>query len=926
MNYKPQHLKPFIFSPGHARPVRYGRHKARSRFLHIRRGSVKPTATRKHAGMVSTLFAWAGICAVMIAALWAITLYKLHDEEQETINDALKDASYLSQSYSEQLTRSIEQIEQIAFHLEYEWRESNGRLDLNKEASQGIFPLVSHLQAWIADRNGTILTSTLQGDEGKSVRAESYFHVHPTTAQTLYIGDPPSTYLEKDSVIHFSRMIRGPGASFDGVVVIAAEPAYLESFTHKLALGADDSVTLKKPHGAILASRRGANIRAIPTIYRTPSVFATDKGVKRMSGDHFIDNKPRIVAWNKLSNYPLVSIVNQSEQDVFADYREMKQDYLQFAIMGTLLLFLFSMVGISFTVKLAKRRKQANEIRYTYRLATEAAREGFFMVRALHGADGQAGDFVVEDCNDRGAGFMGLDKSSLIGRRLSALFAGQQAAQLLEICRSAMKQGFYEDEIKLARRGAVGASGAPLWLHRRLMRSGEGLAVTLRDISEAKAHEQELARLANTDALTALPNRHWLRNYLPRALEQAKKNHAGIAVLFIDVDNFKNINDTLGHQAGDELLREVAGRIKALLRPGDHVIRLGGDEFTVLSEGHEGNASVCPLAERILRAMNQPFRHAGQILSVGVSIGISVYQEDSLDSETLLKHADIAMYEAKSQGKGRYQFYQPHMLERLIARVDTEVALRSAIDVDEFVLHYQPRVSAVTGEVRGLEALVRWRHPTRGIVPPADFIPLAEESGLIVELGALVIEKACRQIAQWRSQGVSLMPVSINASAHQLNDGSLLASLKDSIHRHGIDVSLLELELTESSMVIEKRQVMEELAAIKKMGIKLLIDDFGTGYSSMSQLQTLDLDVLKIDQSFTRTLAKGHEGEAFFMAMISMAHVLSMTVVAEGVETVEELMILRSLSCDEVQGYLISRPVPAEEIPALLAQHTLFPH
>jgi diguanylate cyclase (GGDEF)-like protein len=924
MTHKPQQATssfPFL------RPDKKALCKCRalqSSFFSVGRGSVRPAAIKKNGGSINTILAWAGICTILVAALWASTLYKLDAEKQETMGDALMEATYRSQSYSEQLTRSIEQIDQIAFHLEYEWRESGGQLDLTKEAKQGIFPLVSHLHAWIADRDGAVLTSTRHGDEGKNVREEAYFHVHPTTAEALYIGDPTSTYLNEDSVVHFSRMIRAPDGSFAGVVVIAAEPAYLESFTHKLALGASDSVTLKKPDGAILASRRGANIRSIPTIYRTPSVFSTDKGVIRAAGEHFIDNKARIVAWNKLSNYPLVSIVNQSEDDVFADYREMEQDYMQFAIMGTLLLFLFSTVGISFTAKLTKRRKQANEIRYTYRLATEAAREGFFMVSALYGSGGEIDDFVIEDCNDRGADFMGFSKSSLIGNQVSALFAGQQAQQFLEICRSAMALGFHEDEIKLARRGAVGESGAPLWINRRMMRSGEGLALTLRDISEAKAHEQELAKLANTDALTVLPNRHWLRNYLPRALEQAKKSQAGIAVLFIDIDNFKNINDTLGHQAGDELLRSVAQRIKALLRPGDHVVRLGGDEFTVLSEGHEGNASVCPLAERILQAMNEPFRHGSQLLAVGASIGISVYQEDSLDSETLLKHADIAMYEAKSQGKGRYQFYQPHMLERLVARVDTEVALRSAIDVDEFVLYYQPRVSTMTGEARGLEALIRWRHPTRGIVLPAEFIPFAEEAGLIVELGALVIEKACRQIAQWRLQGVPLVPVSVNVSAHQLNDGSLLQRLRDSIHRHGIDVSLLELELTESSMLIEKQQVMDELATIKKMGIKLLIDDFGTGYSSMSQLQTLDMDVLKIDRSFTCTLARGHEGEAFFMAMISMAHVLGMTVVAEGVETREELMILQSLSCDEVQGYLISRPMPAEQIPACLARQTLF--
>jgi diguanylate cyclase (GGDEF)-like protein len=847
----------------------------------------------------------------------------LEAEKEQITKDALKDASYLSQSYAEQLTRSIRQIDQITQHLRYEWRKSGGAMELESEPKEGLFPLMANLQAWVVDRNGIVQTSTVQGDVGRSVANQDYFQRQKAEgSREVMIGNPSGNYLSDQSVIHFSRRMNAADSSFDGVVVVAAEPAYLESFISELSLGPNDSVTLKKDDGVLLASKRGENIRDIPTIYRTPSIFAEEKGVLRKAAEAFVDGQPRFVAWNKLANYPLMSIVNQSEADIFAGYHQIARDYRMYAIGGSIVLLLFSVVGISFSTRLARKRKAAEELKNTYRLATEAAREGFFTVKAIYGRDKTIEDFTIVDCNDRGAEFIGFNKSFLTGAQFSSIYTSARAQQLFAVFRSAMETGFYEDELKLSGRDKA----RPTWIVRRLVRLGEGLAVTLRDISDAKAHELELAKLTNTDALTSLPNRHWMMNYLPGALEQSKKSHASIALLLIDLDDFKNVNDTLGHAAGDELLKSAAVRLQALLRPGDHIVRLGGDEFTVISEGYEISANVSPLAERICNALNEPFVLIdGSSHMIRASIGISIYPQDGLEPESLVKHADIAMYAAKNDGKNRYQFYQAHFSEALHARLNNKQSIRRAIELDEFIMYYQPRVDTYTGELKSLEALIRWEHPVRGLVSPVDFIPFAESSDLIIDLGALVLDKVCRQIAAWKELGLPVVPVSVNVSAKQVNQGDLITIVDSCIERHGIDVSLLEIEITESSMVDDNQLVVQELSALKKRGIKLLIDDFGTGYSSMSQLHKLDLDVLKVDQAFTRSLTSGHKGEAFFKAMISMSHVLGMHVVAEGVETKEQLDLLRALSCDEIQGFYISQPVPAEQTTGLIKKRFLLP-
>jgi diguanylate cyclase (GGDEF)-like protein len=542
------------------------------------------------------------------------------------------------------------------------------------------------------------------------------------------------------------------------------------------------------------------------------------------------------------------------------------------------------------------------------------------MASAIRDRQGQIVDFRIVDCNERGAFFYGMQRQALLGRRLSLIDSGLFGPDLVSTYRKAMETGFHEDDRRMPTDNRLNIS----WGHRRLVRVGNGLAVTLQDISERKAYEVQMERLANEDSLTGLPNRHWFLHFMPDALVQARVDQTQLAVLFIDLDEFKHVNDSQGHAVGDQLLKAAAQRLSSLLRPSDHVVRFGGDEFIVLLRPSDGDLQVATVAERIVAAFAKPFSIGDDVQSVGASVGISVFPRDGADAETLIKHSDIAMYSGKTEGKGQFRFFDPSLSVMVKSRAQLKHQLIEAIEADQFLLYYQPRVDTRTGELLSMEALLRWRHPVLGMIPPGDFIPLAESSGLILPIGEMVIEKACAQLALWKQQHARLVPVSINVSPKQFMRGGVKQQLAAALERNGIAPSLLEVEITESAMMGDHDEVIAELAAMRTLGVKLHVDDFGTGYSSLSQLQRLKMDVLKVDRAFTAELGTSKEGKVFFQAIVSMAHALGMSVVAEGVETAQQLSILRALECNEVQGYFISRPVAAHQMLVLMGQRFLF--
>jgi len=453
----------------------------------------------------------------------------------------------------------------------------------------------------------------------------------------------------------------------------------------------------------------------------------------------------------------------------------------------------------------------------------------------------------------------------------------------------------------------------------RLMHAGKPLySVILNDITLRKRDEERLKYLANYDQLTSLPNRTLFSRRLERALAHAQRFNKGLAVLFIDLDRFKNINDTLGHEAGDSVLKEVAARLMGCVRDIDTVARLGGDEFVVLIEQVSDSRSVGVVAQKLIKMVAQPFMLAKQEYQVTTSVGISTYPTDGADGATLLKNADIAMYRAKEQGKNNAQFYAPTMNIHSVQRLTLESGLRRALERGEFLLHYQPKVDIASGRVTGMEALVRWKRPDSGMVSPADFIPLAEETGLIVAIGEWVLKEACEYNRAFHELGRPPLRVAVNLSARQFAQTSLVSDVARILDLTGLQPAALDLEITESMVMGNPEQAIQTLRQLKSMGISLSIDDFGTGYSSLGYLKRFPIDHIKIDRSFVKDIPEDNDDATITRTIIAMAHNLRLKVIAEGVETEAQLDFLREHGCDEMQGYYFSRPLPGSDFVALL--------
>jgi diguanylate cyclase (GGDEF)-like protein len=442
--------------------------------------------------------------------------------------------------------------------------------------------------------------------------------------------------------------------------------------------------------------------------------------------------------------------------------------------------------------------------------------------------------------------------------------------------------------------------------------------------NEAKlAHAQRVEYLAYHDGLTALPNRSLFNKLLAQAIRQAPRFQRQVAIAFIDLDRFKQINDTLGHEAGDQLLQEVARRLKDCLREGDTVARLGGDEFVVLLSDLVATNHAATVAEKIVTAIARPFMLLGQEFRVTASIGISIYPNDGLDAQTLTKNADIAMYQAKEEGKNNFQFYSEKLNANSLERLTLESSLRHALERQEFQLHYQAKRDTASGEITGVEALLRWQHPDLGEVAPMQFIPVAEETGLIVPIGKWAIQTACRQSVEWREQGLPRIGMAVNLTARQFCDDNLLADISSILAATGMEPALLQIEIHESLLIQNVDRTLRTLTALKSMGIKIAIDDFGTGYSSLASLQRFPLDAIKIDRSFMRNLVPGSENRTVTEAIIAMGKTLSVTVVAQGVETKAQAEFLRDQACDEFQGFYFNRPVSAQALGELLRNSDL---
>ena len=874
-------------------------------------------------GNLKAMLAWPLIGLALCAAIWGFAISSLDKERDDFSNQISSEATALSALYAKQIGRSLEKMDDLTSYIRFNWETKQGAVDFSAFAANGMFKNSKFVSLLIIDPSGRAITSSPATPSDLRFDDRPYFAYHKANVdRSMRVGTPLIGKISKILSVHLTRRLNTPTGDFAGVLVIGVD---FESFLPAASdlafgrfgfiglIGDDGSVRSATAAGVSDGSAR-ALLRAVPP----RDIGETETTL--LGAKWFSDQKPRIVSLTRVANFPYRVIVGLSQAEKMLPFRSITLTYYRAAFLATFVIIFFVLAAMTLSARLVVRKGEEEDMRKAYRGATEGGQEGFFLWRFVRDRNGEVLDFRLVDCNERAASLYGMEKSKLLGARLTHMYPGHYGNALVEIFKAGYDAGFAEADIELPPASLIKAK----WIHRKISRTREGVTATIRDTSDLHVKELEMARLATEDALTGLPNRYWLTTSLPTLLEGAAASKSKLALLFIDLDDFKNVNDSLGHSAGDELLKAAALRLKSLLRPSDSVVRLGGDEFTVILNPVMGVEHVAHVASRIVAAFKEPFDLANSRNYVGTSIGISLFPKDAADAEALLKNADIAMYSAK-ESKGQYRFYENHLYERLRKRIDTESEMQIALTQDQFVVYYQPRTATRTGELVGFEALVRWIHPTKGMVPPIEFIAIAEASDIILKLGEVVMHKVCKQISDWQKQGLKVAPISINVSAKQFDRADVKGLVAHCLKFYELEPHLIEVELTESAMMGEGDDILTELKLIEAMGVKIHVDDFGTGYSSLAQLQRLNVDVLKVDRAFTMKLGESGDGEIFFHAIVSMAHALGMDVIAEGVETAEQLQVLQDLGCDEVQGYYISKPVPAAQVPAIIAKRFLFP-
>ena len=863
-----------------------------------------------------------------LAVIWGATFHLISVERAAVESAASQSTRELIDTYEAQLVRNFGAIDQTLRIIKYAYerhqeqknKATGKQFTLRELKDKRLLPSSLVFDIHLTDRRGAILAIAANGATTKAMNVadQPYFQVHLK-------GDTGSAFVSKASRnqtdgqwrLQFSRRLNASSGAFDGIVVVSVDPAYFTSGYEFSRLGAHGLIGLLGQDGEFRVKRSGDDVSSGQQV----DYLALTRGSLKQA----IDGAPLTNPWDgvrrytitrELHSFPLIAIVGLSEEEQLAAYYQHRRSYLRNSVAASTLLIIIILVLGRLNWQLTKSRRRTRKIQETYHAASEASLDAFFVLRSMFDAQGLITDFVLTDTNSRGEALIGAEKADLLGKTLCEVFPKSRT------------NGFLNDLVRVAQTGvshekewrnAVSESRAE-WLYRQVVPVADGVVALVRDISERKRLENKIQYQATHDGLTGLPNRHLLRQHLQSSIASAINSEHPVWVVFVDLDRFKNINDSLGHKVGDLFLKSIADRLQKEMRKTDIVARLGGDEFVVILPGGVNDKLTTATVQRIMETVSTPVLIEGRELSLSCSIGVAVYPNDGVTPEVLIERADIAMYRAKETGRDNFQFFTSAMNEHLLERLRFESDLRSAIVSNEFLLHYQPQVDLRSGKVVGMEALIRWRHPELGMVAPNRFIGVAEETGLIGPIGDWVIRTACAQNMEWQRAGYGPLRVAVNLSAHQFRQPDLVKSIAAVLQENNMEAHHLEIELTETLVMHDVENAIGVLRDLKALGVKLSIDDFGTGYSSLSYLRRFPIDVLKIDQSFVRDIALDSDDAVIVTSIISLAHSLRLDVIAEGVETVEQLAYLRRHGCDEMQGYYFSKPVAAVEFGQLLQQ------
>jgi diguanylate cyclase (GGDEF)-like protein len=833
--------------------------------------------------------------------LWISITMAIQHEYRSTAAAAVQSTGNLAQALEESTRRTIGQIDYTLLSARALYAAEGERFNFDSWARTQTHTDRMTAQITMADRSGMLVGSTFPLARGTSVADRPHFaaQIDPLH-DDLFISQPVISRISGLQVILFSRKLLDRNGAFSGIVAFSLATVELARFYEAMGLG-DGFVSILSTDGTVLA--RGPWV---------PGLNGSHINVQAGAGDvvdHFTGsiNLPetstqaaQIASFRHLQEYKLIVMVGFATDTVFGPYRSLRNHALLGGAAVTLAVGLIGFFGVR-----QKRRGMLSRRALTVTLDTIS--QGILMV------DAQGGVSVI---NPRV-----LDLLAWPDERPEAAmkFVASRAMELIPGASAEAGPGKGHGAGGLTQNSKFETTlenGTIIEVHTHLLAAG-GFVQTYTDVTEQRLAHAQVEHLAHHDALTGLVNRSGLRLRMSDIVDRPAGAGDMTAVVMIDLDGFKGVNDMLGHDAGDKLLGEVGRRLRALVRGTDLVARLGGDEFVILAGGLHRRDDVLPLAERVLRGLGDPMHMNGRQIRIGASIGIAFHPTDGLDVDTLLKHADIALYSAKIGGRGIYRCFDERLSHAVAERRLLETDLRRALDEEALEVYFQPKFGAVSLEIVGFEALARWRHPTRGFVPPDVFIRIAEDCGLINRLGRLILEQACKGVATWQPR----VAVAVNVSVMQLRDGGLMDDIAEVLKQTGLGPDDLEIEVTESVMAGDDQVVLGNLQAIKAMGIRIALDDFGTGYSSLSYLRRFPFDKIKIDKSFVQGQAEDPRVRVILEAILSMCRNLGLGTIAEGVETPDQLAMLRERGCTEIQGYLLGRPMPRDRIQEFLRSH-----
>jgi diguanylate cyclase (GGDEF)-like protein/PAS domain S-box-containing protein len=850
---------------------------------------------------------------VLLGAIWGTTLHFIDSELEAARGVAGDSLLELSDTYEAQVVRNLQGIEQTLKVLKYAVEKKGAEGALPELQQNDLLPPGLVFVVSIADASGRIIASN-PVSEPISVANEEYFRVHQQRrSNSTYIAQAMRDQANKDWHLHFTRRLNTPDGGFAGVVVVEVDPGYFTSGYERARLGERGVLGLVGADGVARVLRVGDQLSWGQRIGGLPG--------KEQAALHALpsvwDGLRRYTAMRPLHSYQLSVLVGLSEDEQMAPAYGRRRERLLEAGAASVAVMLVAALAWFWTWQGARARRHIRRAQETYAAASEANMDAFFVLRTMHDEEGAISDFKIATANTRAEQMSGHSKQALQGQTLcNWLPQARQNGIFKRLVRIATEGGVHQEEWE-NNMPQLNAG----WIHAQVVGVEGGAVMIVRDITERKEAEHRIFHMALHDALTGLPNRSLIDDRLRQAIAEAQRDHYAVHVAFIDLDGFKLVNDGLGHTAGDLLLKEVAGRMAACLRKHDTVGRFGGDEFVlVLPQQKQDLVPTASLLERVREAVIGPVLLDQQEVRVSCSIGVAMYPRDGEDPDTLLMNADAAMYRAKETGKNNVQFYTQEMnssLEEKLALLD---GMRKALDDNQMYVEYQPKACLDSGKIFGVEALVRWRHPERGLIRPDIFIPMAEECGMIGAIGDWVLRQACRQARAWQAAGLPPVTMSVNVSPRQFDDLRLVARVAEALRDSGLAPGMLELEVTESLIMRDVGQAVAKMSELEAMGVALSIDDFGTGYSSLSSLKRFPISRLKIDKSFVGDLDASADDRAIARAIISLAHELDVRVIAEGVETVQQREFLTENGCDEMQGYLLSRPVAPQEIAAMLAR------